>query len=180
MIELVAVMVVMAIATAIVLPNIRGMISNTQESTYHNYCVEATSYVRSYANMLSLGEQTVPYEKNGKTYNYTITNPSGLTNALNEYNLESTYRYYVLAYAPESAKSNPTSTIMSLISNKTIPNKDVMVTVIVPEDAGGRVPKYVLRGFWYYNADQQTVVYSFYVSSKRATVGFKKLTSDGK
>ena len=36
LIELIAVMAIMAIATAMVLPNIRGMISKTEESKYRN------------------------------------------------------------------------------------------------------------------------------------------------
>ena len=188
LIELIAVMAIMAIATAMVLPNIRGMISKTEESKYRNYCVEATSYVRGYANLLTMGEEYISYEKDGKLvdqsgnpYRYTITSNSGLTGALNEYNLESDYQYYVLAYEDTSATSNPTTSIQTLISKNKIQKKDVMITVITKsQGSSDRVPKYTLRGFWYFSYEQNSIVYFYYSASKRCGVGFSKLTSDGK
>ena len=187
LIELIAVMAIMAIATALVLPNIRGMISKTEESKYKNYCIEATSFVRCYTNFLAQGQDTVSYEKDGslvdssgKPYLYYINTPTGLTGALNEYNLESDYQYYVLAFESSSATTNPTTTIRNLISKNKITKKDVMITVIVSEESSGRVPRYVLRGFWYFSYEQNNIVFSYYSSKKRTKVGFEKLTSNGK
>ena len=181
LVELLAVMVIMAIATAIVLPNIRGMISKTEEATYKSLCVEATSYVRSYCNMLTLGEETVPYEKNGETKTYTITSPSGLTNALNEYNLEVKYQFYVLAFESSSATANPTSSLAELFSNGKLSKKDVMITVIsTSQGKNDRVATYTVCGFWYYDYTKEAIVYSYYAPSKRGNTGFKKLTSSGK
>ena len=52
LVELIAVMAIMAIATSIVLPNIRGMISKKEESQYRNFCDEAVTYVKSYTSLL--------------------------------------------------------------------------------------------------------------------------------
>ena len=180
LIELIAVMVIMAVATAIVLPNIRGMITKTEESMYKSYCVEAATYARGYSNLLTLGETSVPYEKNGATLTYTITNPTYMTKALNEYNLATDFQYYVLDYVEASATTNPISKVREAISKKTLVAKDVMITVIVARDSGGRVPKYVLVGFWYYSYDADNIVYNYYVPSKRGGLGFSKLTSNGK
>ncbi len=180
--ELLAVMVIMAIATAIVLPNIRGMISKTEESTYQSFCVEAVSYTRSYCNMLTLGEETVPYEKDGKTNTYNITTPSGLTSALNEYNLaSSTYQYHVLSFDSSSATTNPTNTIKELLSKNKLAKKDVMITVITAtQGKNDRVAKYTLCGFWYYDYTKEAIVYSYYAPSKRSAAKFQKLNSSGK
>ncbi|MBO4479287.1 MAG: prepilin-type N-terminal cleavage/methylation domain-containing protein [Clostridia bacterium] len=180
LVELIAVMAIMAIATSIVLPNIRGMISKKEESQYRNFCDEAVTYVKSYTSLLTLGEEYVPYEKDGKTLQYDITTTSGLTKALNEYNLESNYQYYVLAFEDSSTTSNPTNTIKDLISNKKLAKNDVMITVILPQDKGGRVPRYVLQGFWYYVYASERIVYTYYVPGGRRAMGFSKLTSNGK
>ena len=180
LIELIAVMAIMAIATAIVLPNISGMISKKEESQYRNFCGEAISYVKSYTNLLTLGEEYVPYEKEGKTLQYNIKTPSGLTSALNEYNLESNYQYYVLAFEESSTTSNPTTTIKNLFSKNKLQRNDVMITVILTQDTGGRVPKYVLQGFWYYSYSAEAIVYTYYVPGGRRAMGFSKLTSKGK
>lgn len=189
LVELIAVMALIAIATAIVLPNISGMISKKKESTYKSFCMEATSYVRGYTNMLTQGEETVPYEdKNGATKYYTITTgddftvaPDGLTNALNEYNLESSYQYYVLPYQDSSASYDPSVTVRDLLSkNKLLKNKKDVMIVVINAKEGGRVPLYTLKGFWYFAYDQDAIVYSYYVPSKRSKVGFQKLTSSGK
>ncbi len=180
LIELIAVMAIMAIATAIVLPNISGMISKKEESQYRNFCGEAISYVKSYTNLLTLGEEYVPYEKEGKTLQYNIKTPSGLTSALNEYNLESNYQYYVLAFEESSTTSNPTTTIKNLFSKNKLQRNDVMITVVLTQDTGGRVPKYVLQGFWYYSYSAEAIVYTYYVPGGRRAMGFSKLTSKGK
>ena len=172
-------MVIMAIAAAIVLPNIRGMISNTQESLYKSYCTEASTYVKGYTNLLTLGEEYVPYEKNGMMLKYYIKdNPSGLTAALNEYNLNSNYQYYVLPFDKSSAGADPTTAVRNAISGKTLLAKDVIVTVIMPRDVGGRVPKYVLLGFWYFNYSANNVVYTYDIAGKTYQTGYKKLTTD--
>ncbi len=175
LVELIAVMAIMAIAAAIVMPNISGMISKTEESKYKNYCVEATSYVRSYTNLLTLGEYKYPYEKNGKTEYYNITTSGGLTNALNEYNYESAYQYYVLPFEADSAKKDE-KTISSLIDGA---SKDVMVTVI-KTSTSGRTTKYTLQGFWYYSHEKDKIVYYYYAPGKQCGTGYRKLTSNGK
>lgn len=180
LIELIAVMAIMAIATAIVLPNISGMISKKEESQYRSFCEEAISYVKSNTALLTLGEEYVPYEKDGKTLQYNITTPSGLTSALNEYNLESNYQYYVLAFESSSTTTNPTSTIKNLFSKNKLKKNDVMITVVLTQDTGGRVLKYVLQGFWYYSYAKEQIVYTYYVPGGRRAMGFSKLTSSGK
>lgn len=180
LVELIAVMAIMAIAAAIVMPNISGLISRTEESKYKNYCVEATSYVRSYTNLLTLGEYKYPYEKNGKTEYYDITTPSGLTGALNEYNFDPAYQYYVLAFDANSAKTNPSDSLDELFDNTTLDKKDVMITVITTSSSGGRVSKYTLQGFWFYSYERSVIVYHYYAPGKICGTGFRKLTSNGK
>ena len=180
LIELIAVMAIMAIASAIVLPNISGMISKKEESQYRSFCEEAISYVKSNTALLTLGEEYVPYEKDGKTLQYNITTPSGLTSALNEYNLESNYQYYVLAFESSSTTTDPTSTIKNLFSKNKLKKNDVMITVVLTQDTGGRVLKYVLQGFWYYSYAKDQIVYTYYVPGGRRAMGFSKLTSSGK
>lgn len=175
LVELIAVMAIMAIAAAIVMPNISGMISRTEASKYKNYCVEATSYVRSYTNLLTLGEYKYPYEENGTTKYYDITSPSGLTSALNEYNFDPAYDYYVLPFEAASAKKDQDS-ISTLLEGV---SKDVMVTVITTS-ASGRTSKYTLQGFWYYSYKKDVIVYHYYAPGKICGMGYRKLTSDGK
>ena len=55
-----------------------------------------------------------------------------------------------------------------------------MITVILTQDTGGRVPKYVLQGFWYYSYSAEAIVYTYYVPGGRRAMGFSKLTSSGK
>lgn len=179
LVEMIAVMVVMAIAASIVLPNITGMISRAEESKFKSYCTEATSYVRGYTNLLTLGENSYPYEYNGKIFYYNISSPNGLRSALNEYNLESNYQFHVLAFEDASATGNPTTKVKELISKKTLAQKDVMITVITTS-SGGRVPKYTLQGFWYYSYNKEAIVYYYYAPSKQGGSGFAKLTKDGK
>ena len=181
LIEMIAVMAIMAIATAIVMPNIRGMITRTEATKFKSLCVEAVPYVRSHTNLLTLGENRIPYEnkKTGKTETYDITDPLQLSSALNEYNLESTYQYYVLAFEDTSATKNPTNSIQELITKNKIEKKDVMITVITKKDSG-RVPMYTLQGFWYYNYEKEQIVFYYYVPSKQSGTGFRKLTKDGK
>lgn len=183
MIELIAVMAIMAIATAMVLPNIRGMISKTEESKYQNYCISACSYVKSYVNLLILGETSVGYEvSNGKFSSYDITSPDGMRSALNEYNLDKeSFQYHVLSFAASSAKSNPSTTITELIEGKTLSAMDVIVVCIVPINSSNtRVQQYRLEGVWFYSYEKESVVYSYYAPSKIGTSGYQKLTKNGK
>ena len=181
LIELIAVMAIMVIATAIVLPNIRGIVSKTEESKYKAYCVEAATYVRSHTNLLGLGEDKIAYEdkKSGDIKYYTITTPDGLASALNEYNLESAYQYYVLAFESSSATKDPTSTVKDLITKNKLEKKDVMITVITTKESG-RVPTYTLQGFWYYSYEKEQIVLYYYAPSKQYGTGYRKLTKDGK
>ena len=180
LIELIAVMAIMAIAAAMVMPNIKGMISKSEQSTYKNYCAEAATYVTNFTNSLTLGEEKFLYETDDGTVDtYNITTQAGLTSALNEYNSESEFQYYVLEFQEASATTDPTTSINSLFSSKMIQRMDTMVTVIVKEDSGGRVPKYELRGFWYMQYDKDSnkgsIVYTYYALNRVSVVGFKKL-----
>ena len=188
LVELIAVMAIMAIATALILPNIQGMIDRTEESKIKNYCVEAASTLKGYTNLLLIGETSVPYEdKNGRPQSYTIKdNVSGLQGALNEYNMNHSYQYYVLPYVTSddksSATTDPTSTVKSAIINKIIADMDTMVTVIekTTSTTNTRYEIYNTVGFWYYSKSKSAVVYSYYVPTKRCGEGFTKLTKDGK
>ena len=176
LIELVAVMAIMAIAAAIVLPNIRGMISKTEESKYNSLCVSAAAEIQYYTNMLSLGEEYYPVEEaDGTIQNYKMTTPGGLTVALNAYNNEPAFYYYALAFEEASTKNNPTNSIKSLINKNSLPKKDIVVVVITISGS-----KYSMRGVWYYSYEKETIVYSYYAPKRRGTAGFKKLTDSGK
>lgn len=186
LVELIAVMAIMAIAASILVPNLSGVISRAEESKYKSYCAEATSYVRGHTNLLTLGETKIPYEVNGSwkdekgnPYEYDISTPNGLRSVLNEYNLESNYQFHVLAFEDTSATTNPTSKVKDLIKKNTLAKKDVMITVITTS-SNGRVPKYTLQGFWYYSYAQESIVYSYYSPKKWGGMGYQKLTSEGK
>lgn len=188
LVELLAVMAIMAIATALILPNIQGMIDKTEESKIKNYCVEATTNLQGYMGMLLIGNDKVPYQdKKGDMQYYTIKdNVQGLQNALNEYNLNGAYQYYVLPYVTSSdtssAKSDPSSTVKSEIINKKLAAKDTMVTCVEKTTSvtNTRTEIYKIVGFWFYSYAQNKVVYTYYVPTKRCGQGFTKLTSDGK
>ena len=180
LVELIAIMVIMAIATALVLPNIRGMISNKEKNIYDGYCVTATTYVKNYVNLLTVGEERVPYVQNDKTFYYSISSStSQLTKALNEYNLDkASYQYYVLPYS--TASTDPTSTIQTAFSNDTsMKHIDVMLVCIVVTDSdNSKVKNYELRGFWYYKYEAGAVVYTYKVSSKSGQTGYVSLAKD--
>ena len=117
LVELIAVLVIMAIAASIVMPNIQGVISNTEYRKNITNCLTATTFVRSYVDLLNLGENYAYYEKNGKTYSiYIQGSPSGLQFALNQYNLDVNYQYYVVPYETSAQSTNPTATIQDAIA----------------------------------------------------------------
>lgn len=188
LIELIAVMAIMAIATALVLPNIRGMIDHTEESKIKNYCIEANTNLKNYTNMLLIGTEKVLYEDSkGNAKYYTIkNNPDGLRDALNEYNMNQAYQYYVMPFVTatdnSSAKTDPSATVSAAITAKKIDKKDTMVTLLekTTSSTNTRIEIYKVVGFWFYSYDQDKVVYTYYVPTKRSSQGFAKLTSDGK
>ena len=188
LIELITVMAIMAIAAALVLPNVQGMIKKTEESKIKSFCVEATSNLKNYTNLLILGEEKIPYEdKEGKLTYYTIKdNPRGLQDALNAYNINEAFQYYVLPFAASSATDNPSSAVGSALNNKNsgLVARDVMITCIVPvtDSTNKKTTRYELKGFWYYSYENKKIVYHYYSPnpSNNSGVGFAKLTKDGK
>jgi len=188
LIELIAIMAIMAIATALILPNIQGMIDKTEESKIKNYCVEAASTLKGYTNLLLVGESKVPYEDSkGVLQYYTIKDSeSGLQSALNEYNLNTAFQYFVLSYVTSkdtsSKTTNPTATIQSEIINKNIEAKDTMAVCVekTTSSTNTRFEIYKVIGFWYFSYKKNKVVYTYYVPTMRCGQGFTKLTESGK
>ena len=182
LVELIAIMAIMAIATALVLPNIRGMISNKEKSIYDGYCVTATTYTKNYVNLLKIGEERVPYVQNDKTFYYTIKDSSAqLTKAMNEYNLDkAAYQYYVLSYDATSATNDPTATIQEVFANDSSMKKiDVMIVCIIASDStNSKVKTYELRGFWYYKYEASAVVYTYKVWKKSGQMGYTSLKKE--
>lgn len=176
LVELIAVLVIMAIAASIVMPNIQGVISNTEYRKNITNCLTATTFVRSYVDLLNLGENYAYYEKNGKTYSiYIQGSPSGLQFALNQYNLDVNYQYYVVPYETSAQSTNPTATIQDAIAKQSISAKDTMVTCVsMQKDKSGN-RTYSLVGFWYYNHDKGSVVCTYKVSGKKEYQGYKSL-----
>ena len=178
LIELIAVMAIMAIATALVLPNVQGMIDKTDYRKTETYCMQAHSYVRNYVNMLNLGEEKTYYEDNGKSKFYTMTTPDGLRGALNEYNLSSSiFQYYVMPF-DASTGVDPSSTIIDQISKGKIGNMDTMVVLILVSYSDPKKktdPYYTLKGLWYYRAEKKAVVCTFKSTTKVGYEGFKSL-----
>ena len=164
------------------------MIDKTEESKIKNYCVEASSNLKGYTNLLLVGETKVPYEDDkGENKTYTIKdNIAGLQGALNEYNLNIAFQYYVLPYVTtkdtSSRTTNPNATIRSAIINKTIEAMDTMVVCIekTTSPTNTRFEIYKVLGFWYFSYKKNKVVYTYYVPTMRCGQGFTKLTDDGK
>ncbi|HCU55790.1 MAG TPA: hypothetical protein DIC18_00465 [Clostridiales bacterium] len=173
LVELIVVMSIMAITTAIVLPNLRGMITQTEFRKVEGYCITANTNVRNYVFQLNLGEEKVPYTYKGDNFYYTISSNSGLTGALNEYNLETSFQYYVLEFNP-SLTTNPSNKIQSLIKGGNLSSKDTMVVCITRSSAN----YYALKGFWYYDYDKQRVVCTYKSSGNQSGMGFYALNKD--
>ena len=188
LIELLAVMAIMVIASALILPNIQGMIDKTEESKLKNYCKEASTNLKNYTNLLLIGETKVPYQKkNGELDYYTIADDIfGLEDALNEYNMNSEFDYFVMPYVvgddKSSATTNPCPTIRADMNANLVKKNDKMVTVIekTTSSTNTRTEIYKLIGFWYYSYSKDAVVYYYYAPTMRCGTGFSKLTKDGK
>lgn len=176
LVELIAVMAIMAIATALVLPNLRGLISETEFREVENYCITANTYTRNYVNLLNTLEKEVPYfDEEGELQYYDISTPSGLSGALNQYRMDQEYQYYVLAFNA-SQSVDPTESIKTLYSQGKL-KKDAD-TMIVNIKYNNKKFRYTLNGFWYYKADKSAIVCSYRSTGGQSGKGFKRLDKD--
>lgn len=180
LVEVIAVLAIMAIATAIVLPNVRGLITQTEFRQYEGYCITANTYTTNYVNLLNLGETKIPYEERGEHKDYFIDSSSGLTGALNTYSLEDDFQYFVLSYN-SSKTTDPSPDIKTLISAGTLAAKDVMiVNISVKTDSKTFEKTYTLVGFWYYKYTKGEIVCTYKHSGNQSGMGFYRLDKDVK
>jgi len=164
LVELIAVMAMMAIAAAIAVPNMRGMISNLEQRTYQSYCMLATSYTRGYVSNLNLGIDQVYYvTKDKRDDYYTITDAAEFTSAMNEYNTETAFSYYVMPFA-KSFTSDPSATVTAEITGGKLPKKDVVIVCIKKDSV-----KYSLKGMWYYSYEKKQIVATYFAAYNKIT-----------
>lgn len=159
LVELIVVISMMALTATLIAPNIKDAISSTKYRKDISYCISASTYVRNYVNLLNLGETKIPYEDNGKYKYYTMTEAGGLQDALNHYNLESGFQYYVLAFNT-ATNVDPTTTVTNAISDGMEQMDTMVVCIWLTEGV------YTLYGFWYYEYDSESIFCTYRCTGK--------------
>ena len=176
LVELLAVVVLIGIASSIAIPNLYGTISSTDLRKYKSYCMLATSFTKNYTNALNSGEDRIPYvDDYGKYAYYTISTRDGLTAAMNEHNPEAGFTYYALDFA-SAFSVDPSSTLTDLIKKGKMPKKDVIVVCIIKTTHTNSRATYELKGLWYYNYEKQRIVATYFVKKNIVGSGSSEVT----
>ena len=164
LVELIAVMALMAIGAAIAIPNLKGTMTRAERKKYDSYLLQAKTNVQNYVDLLNLGEFLYPItEPDGVTIvNRNIYYSTELNIVLNKMNFDTSYEYYVYDTGRtvkvngknvvvfdynDVGTANPLDKAKAYSEPSSFSgNKDLMIVLIHRSDAG----VYELGIIWYY------------------------------
>jgi len=173
LVEVIVVLGLIALATAIAIPNLRGATTRAEMDTYRSYCLQAKEDVKMCLNLLNSGDTLFTITSdNYKVSTVSLTIPSGLTKALNSVNRQPKYQYYVIDFS--TAETDPSASISTASGLKA--DVDIIVPVIIYNDAS---KTYELRGLWYYSMGKGRVMLTF-TKSNHDYEGYQSLASTTK
>ena len=154
-------MALMALATSIAVPILKGTTTNAQKDTYRSYCLQAKMDGRSFVNMINAGYTVLPITaSNYSVTNVSLTTASGLTKAMNYQNKQAKYQYYVIGFTASNCSTDPTTTLVNAQFDSSV--LDVIVPVI---EYISNTKTYKFYGVWYYSQSKQRIVMTYSVSN---------------
>ena len=164
LVELIAVMALMAIGAAIAIPNLQGTMTRAERKKYDSYLLQAKTNVQNYVDLLNLSEFSYPVtDTDGVTIvNHNISLSTELNIVLNKMNFDTSFEYYVYDTGRtvkqngknvvvydynDTGAANPLSSAKAYYEPSSFGgNKDLMIVLIHRKDGG----VYELGIIWYY------------------------------
>ena len=165
--EIVVVMALMAIAATMAVPNLNGILTRSKKNTYVSYLVQAKNDTTLFLTLMNMGDNFPYKDVDGTVKEVELKTPANLQFALNMINRRTGFIYYVMPFTDEAAKTNiqnensEHNKIFKFFGDTNVQNEnnkkneieDIIVILVKQNNQG----IYSLRGFWYYNAKENSV-----------------------
>ena len=181
LVELVAVVTLMAIGAAIAIPNLRGTMTRAEQKKYETYLISAKTNVQNYVDLLNMSE--FKYSLMGKDgvtpETHMISNSGELNKVLNLMNFETAYEYYIYDAKPtsngktkyyvDSPTTNPLRSALSYTEKGSFTGtKDIMIVIITRNESD----KFTLKYLFFVDRSEGSIMLTYKVQSDTIVKGY--------